>query len=77
MFLSTMAAGLVAQTPVAPAPPTTGLVLISGRGVAAEAVERNGDMLMVTVKTQSGGTGQIEFQVSDVAQLTLPPSPPR
>jgi tetratricopeptide (TPR) repeat protein len=66
---------LEAQTSPAPPAPITGLLLKSGQVVATDTVTRNGDMLTVTVKTPSGGTGQIAFQVSDVAQLTLPAPP--
>jgi tetratricopeptide (TPR) repeat protein len=73
--------GLLAQTAPAatPAPaaaaPTSSLLLKNGQVVPADGLQRNGDMLTVTVKTPSGGTGQIAFQVSDVAQLTLPAPP--
>jgi len=44
----------------------------SGETVPASEFVRNGDMLMVTVKSASGGSGQVGYHISDVASLNLP-----
>jgi tetratricopeptide (TPR) repeat protein len=74
MLLAAVSSGLEAQTSAPPAP-VTGLVLNNGQVVATDKLTREGDMLMAAVKTRSGGGGQVAFQVSDVAQLTLPVPP--
>jgi tetratricopeptide (TPR) repeat protein len=58
-------AGLRAQT----------IVLKNGYTGQADGLTRNGDMLMTIVKTPTGGTGQVGYNVSDVAKLIFP-SPP-
>jgi tetratricopeptide (TPR) repeat protein len=46
--------------------------LKNGDTVIANGLVRNGDMIMVSVKTSTGSTGQVGYQVSDVAGLVLP-----
>ena len=48
------------------------LLLKNGGTVPASGLVRNGDMIMVSVKTSTGGTGQVGYHVSDVAELNLP-----
>lgn len=48
------------------------LQLKNGGSVVANGLVRNGDMIMVSVITSTGGTGQVGYQVSDVAGLVLP-----
>jgi tetratricopeptide (TPR) repeat protein len=49
------------------------ILLKNGSTVPANGLVRNGDMLMATVKTSTGSTGQVGYQVADVAGLNLPP----
>jgi len=48
------------------------LLLKNGETVPANGLVRNGDMLMVAVKTSTGSTGQVGYRVADVAELNLP-----
>lgn len=48
------------------------LQLKNGKSVPAEGLVRNGDMVMVAVKTSTGGKGQVGYQVADVSELDLP-----
>jgi TolA-binding protein len=61
-FFLTGASGAFAQT----------FSMKSGETVPASEFVRNGDMLMVTVKSASGGSGQVGYHISDVASLNLP-----
>ena len=49
------------------------ILLKNGTTVSADELTRHGDMIMTSIRTSTGGTGQIGYQVSDVAQLNLPP----
>jgi tetratricopeptide (TPR) repeat protein len=48
------------------------LLLKNGDSVPASGLVRNGDMLMVDVKTSSGSKGHVGYQVADVAEMNLP-----
>jgi tetratricopeptide (TPR) repeat protein len=48
------------------------ILLKNGSTVPADGLVRDGDMLMVDVKTSTGSRGQVGYQVSDVAELNLP-----
>jgi len=61
LFILTGASSVSAQT----------ILLKSGVVVPMDGLVRNGDMLMVSVKTASG-TGQVGYHVSDVSGLNLP-----
>lgn len=52
--------------------PAQTLLLKNGDTVSANGLIRNGDMLMVDVKTSTGGKGQVGYHVADVAELNLP-----
>lgn len=46
--------------------------LKSGEVVPANDLVRNGDLIMVSVKSPEGRIGQVAYHVSDVAELNLP-----
>ena len=48
------------------------ILLKNGESMPANGLVRNGDMLMVAVKTSTGGAGQVGYQVADVEELNLP-----
>ena len=48
------------------------ILLKNGESVSANGLVRKDDMIMVSVKTSTGGEGQVGFQVADVAELNLP-----
>ena len=48
------------------------ILLKNGSTVPTNGLVRNGDMLMVSVRTSNGGQGQVGYQVDDVAELNLP-----
>jgi tetratricopeptide (TPR) repeat protein len=52
--------------------PAQTLLLKNGNSVPANELVRNGDMIMVAVKTSTGGTGRVGYHISDVAELNLP-----
>ena len=52
--------------------PAQTLLLNNGDTVFANGLIRNGDMLMVDVKTSTGGRGQVGYHVADVTELNLP-----
>jgi tetratricopeptide (TPR) repeat protein len=52
--------------------PAQTLLLKNGESVPANGLARNGDMIMVAVKTSTGSVGQVGYHVSDVAELNLP-----
>lgn len=49
------------------------ILLKNGETVSADELTRDGDMLMTSVRTSTGGIGHVGYQVSDIAQLNLPP----
>lgn len=68
--------GLMAQTASAPAASASSTILLkNGLSEPAIQIERQDDRLMVTIITPSGGKGQLAYQVSDVAELKMPPPP--
>jgi len=60
---------------IVPAASAQTILLKNGNTVPANGLTRDGDMLMVAVKTPNGGTGQVGFQLADVAELNLPAPP--
>ena len=52
--------------------PAQTLLLKNGESMPANGLVRNGDMIMVAVKTSTGSKGQVGYHVSDVAELNLP-----
>jgi tetratricopeptide (TPR) repeat protein len=52
--------------------PAQSILLKNGQTIPADGLTRNADMLMATVKSSTGGAGQIGFHVSDVASVSLP-----
>jgi tetratricopeptide (TPR) repeat protein len=46
--------------------------LKSGNVVAGDGMARQNDMIMTTVKTPSGGLGQIGYYITDIAKLNIP-----
>jgi tetratricopeptide (TPR) repeat protein len=64
-FLLFMLAGISAS-------PAQTILLKNGQTVPADGLTRNGDMLMASVKSATGGAGQVGFHVSDVASVNLP-----
>ena len=46
--------------------------LQNGQTSPYQSLARQGDMLMLTIKTPSGGTGQVGYQVADVARIDQP-----
>ena len=51
---------------------TQSITLQNGTTQPADGLVRRDDMVMVTIKTPSGGVGQIGLNVSDIARLNLP-----
>ena len=48
------------------------VVLQNGQTSPYQSLTRQGDMLMLTVKSSTGGTGQVGYHVADVARIDQP-----
>lgn len=48
------------------------VVLQNGQTSPYQSLTRQGDMLMLTIKTPTGGAGQVGYQVADVARIEQP-----
>jgi tetratricopeptide (TPR) repeat protein len=73
LFLLLLSAtGLLAQNVPTNAPSVGVILLKSGVKVSAEGLARKEDMLTVSVKTSTGSTGTVSYNIADVAELDLP-----
>ena len=52
--------------------PAQTILLKNGDTFSAEGLVRKGDLVMTTVKSATGSTGQVGHNVTDIAQLNLP-----
>ncbi len=48
------------------------LLLKNGATIPADGLVRNGDLIMTSVRTSNGGSGQVGYNLSDIVELDLP-----